>query len=327
MQLDRALARKSVEKIAKSLGKNVKDAALGIYNIVNENMVGALRLVSVEQGHDPRDYALIAFGGAGPLHANALSRLLGSWPSIIPPGPGVLCALGDATTAVRDESSRTYIRKFSETDAGEIAGHLRALAEDAGKGLAREKVPAGEMEFGYQVDVRYHGQGLRLTVDVDLKRLAREGLAAISGPFDAEHTRLFTFALPLEHEFVALRAVVQGKGVNIKRQAIAKGGSSAAAAAVGRQKSYMDGKDCVATVYDRALLRAGNRIAGPAIVMEMDSTSVILPRHHGKVDAYGNILIYPDDYKAPKKKAGAARPKAAVARAKRAAVKTARKAK
>jgi N-methylhydantoinase A len=76
----------------------------GIYNIVNENMVGALRLVSVEQGHDPRDYALIAFGGAGPLHANALSILLGSWPSIIPPGPGVLCALGDATTAVRDEA-------------------------------------------------------------------------------------------------------------------------------------------------------------------------------------------------------------------------------
>ena len=81
-------------------------------------MVGALRLVSVEQGHDPRDYALIAFGGAGPLHANALSRLLGSWPSIIPPGPGVLCALGDATTAVRDESSRTFIRKFSETSEG-----------------------------------------------------------------------------------------------------------------------------------------------------------------------------------------------------------------
>ena len=107
MPLDRELAHQAVEKIGKALGKSVKDAALGIYDIVNENMVGALRLVSVEQGHDPRDYALIAFGGAGPLHANALSRLLGSWPSIIPPGPGVLCALGDATTAVRDESSRT----------------------------------------------------------------------------------------------------------------------------------------------------------------------------------------------------------------------------
>ena len=323
MLLDRRLAQQSVEKIGKALGKSAKDAALGIFNIVNENMVGALRLVSVEQGHDPRDYALIAFGGAGPLHANALSRLLGSWPSIIPPGPGVLCALGDATTAVRDESSRTFIRKFSDTTREEIAKQLKALAAQAAKTLASEKVPASDMEFAYQVDVRYHGQGLRLTVDVDVKRLEKEGLDAIRKPFDAEHTRLFTFALPLEHEFVALRAVVQGRGINIKRQVIAKGGTSPAAAAVGRQKSYMDGKDCTATVYDRAQLKAGNRIAGPAIVMEMDSTTVILPKYHGKVDTYGNILIYPDGYRAPSG-AGAARPKAA-ARAKRAVRKTARR--
>jgi N-methylhydantoinase A len=328
MALDRKLAQQSVEKIGKALGKNAKDAALGIYNIVNENMVGALRLVSVEQGHDPRDYALIAFGGAGPLHANALSILLGSWPSIIPPGPGVLCALGDATTAVRDESSRTYIRKFSETGKDDIARQLKALAADAAKALAGEKVAAKDMEFGYQVDVRYHGQGLRLTVDVDIKRLEKEGLDAISQPFDEEHTRLFTFALPLEHEFVALRAVVQGKGINIKRQVIARGGASPAAAVVGKQKAYMVGKDCVATVYDRAQLKAGNRIAGPAIVMEMDSTSVILPRHHGKVDDHGNILIYPDAYKAPKAKAGTAKPKAAPVKARRAAKKKAvRKAK
>jgi N-methylhydantoinase A len=317
MQLDRRLALQSVEKIGMALRKSARDAALGIYDIVNENMVGALRLVSVEQGHDPRDYALIAFGGAGPLHANALSRLLGSWPSIIPPGPGVLCALGDATTAVRDESSRTFIRKFSETGKEDIARQLKGLAADAARGLAREKVPAADMEFGYQVDVRYHGQGLRLTVDVDLARLEKDGLDAIRRPFDAEHTRLFTFALPLEHEFVALRAVVQGKGINIKRQVIARGGPSPAGAAVGRQKAYMDGRDCNATVYDRARLKAGNRIAGPAIVMEMDSTTVILPKHTGRVDAYGNILIYPDGYRAPSKKAGAAKPRAAAKKAAR----------
>jgi len=326
MKLDRKLAHQSVEKIGKALSKTTRDAAFGIYNIVNENMVGALRLVSVEQGHDPRDYALIAFGGAGPLHANALSILLGSWPSIIPPGPGVLCALGDATTAVRDESSRTYIRKFSETTQADIARLLKAQAGDAARALASEKVAAADMEFTYQVDVRYHGQGLRLTVDVDLKRLERDGLDAIRKPFDAEHTRLFTFALPLEHEFVALRAVVQGKGISIKRQVIARGGTSPLKAAVGKQASYMDGKDCTATVYDRALFKAGNRIAGPAIVMEMDSTTVILPKHHGKVDNYGNILIYPDDYKAPRKKAGAARPKAAAGKVRRAVKKAARRA-
>src|SRR5690606_24820521 len=112
-----------------------KCAALGSYNVGNENMVGALRLVSVEQGYDPRDYALMAFGGAGPLHANALSKLLGSWPAIIPPGPGVLCARGDVTTAIRDERARTFVRKFSDTNAQEIAEILRGLADEAAKAI------------------------------------------------------------------------------------------------------------------------------------------------------------------------------------------------
>src|SRR5690606_38133752 len=125
MVLDRQLAHNAVQKIATALGLSVEDAALGIYNIVNENMTGALRLVSVEQGYESRDYALIAFGGAGPLHANALARLLGSWPAIIPPGPGVLCALGDATTALRDERARTFVRKFKEISAAEVARVLK----------------------------------------------------------------------------------------------------------------------------------------------------------------------------------------------------------
>ena len=297
MELNRELAHKSVVKIATALSKSVKDAALGIYNIVNENMVGALRLVSVEQGHDPRDYALIAFGGAGPLHANALARLLGSWPAIIPPGPGVLCALGDATTAVRDESARTFIRRFSETTPKEVAKVLRELADDAARSLEQENVARADTRTSFQVDIRYHGQGLLLTIKVRLADLDKRGLAAIFEPFDAEHKRLFTFALPLEHELVNLRAVVQGKGITVKRPKIAKGGASPKAAAVGRQKTYMEGKDYTAVVYDRALIKAGNRIAGPAIVMEMDSTSVILPKHHGRVDALGNILIFPDGFR------------------------------
>ena len=306
MELNRELALKSVAKIATALSKSVKDAALGVYNIVNENMVGALRLVSVEQGHDPREYALIAFGGAGPLHANALARLLGSWPAIIPPGPGVLCALGDATTAVRDESARTFIRRFSETTPKEVAKVLRELAADAAASLEQEKVARSDTRTSYQVDIRYHGQGLLLTINVQLADLEKRGMAAISKPFDAEHKRLFTFALPLEHELVNLRAVAQGKGITVQRPKIARGAASAKAAVVGKQKTYMEGKDHTALVYDRALIKAGNRIAGPAIVMEMDATTVILPKHHGQVDAYGNILIYPDGHK-PKRAAKARR--------------------
>jgi N-methylhydantoinase A len=302
MELNRELAAKAVQKIGDALNLSLKDAALGIYNIVNENMCGALRLVSVEQGYDPRDYALIAFGGAGPLHSNAISRLLGAWPSIVPPGPGVLCALGDATTAVRDERARTYVRKFSETSAREVVKILKELAADASKSLEKEGVPRDELEIAYQVDVRYHGQGLRLTVNVTMKDLEKRGLAAISEQFDAEHKRLFTFALKLEHELVTLRAAVQGQGIRIKRHLVPKGGPDPKAAAVGKQSCYMDGKTIAAIVYDRAGLKAGNRVKGPAIVMEMDSTTVILPKHHGVVDKYGNILIYPDGYKPARKK-------------------------
>ncbi|MBM4213800.1 MAG: hydantoinase/oxoprolinase family protein [Gammaproteobacteria bacterium] len=301
MVLNRELAQTAVKKVGDALGLGVKQAAQGIYNIVNENMVGALRLVSVEQGYDPRDYALIAFGGAGPLHANALSRLLGSWPSIIPPGPGVLCALGDATTAVRDERARTYVRKFSETNGKEIDKILKGLAADASKGLEVEGVKKSEITTSYQVDLRYHGQGLRLTVEVNLAELQKKGLKVISDKFDEEHERLFTFALPLEHELVTLRSAVQGQGIKIKRRPLAAGGGDPRAAAVGKQKAFMEGKDVIAVVYDRVKLKAGNKVRGPAIVMEMDSTSVILPKHTGHVDKSGCILIYPDNFKAPKR--------------------------
>jgi N-methylhydantoinase A len=302
MVLNRVLSAQAVQKVATALKLPLKEAALGIYDIVNENMVGALRLVSVEQGYDPRDYALIAFGGAGPLHANALSRLLGSWPAIIPPGPGVLCALGDATTAVRDERARTYVKRFSETNAAELIAILKQLGVEAARSLQRDGVKRAEITTSFQVDLRYHGQGLRLTVNVPMADLQKKGLKAISEQFDAEHKRLFTFALELEHELVTLRAAVQGRGITLKRGRIASGGPGARAAVVGKQAAYMDGRSVTALVYDRARLKAGNKLAGPAIVIEMDSTTVILPKHHGKVDQHGNILIYPDAARAAAKR-------------------------
>ncbi len=238
----------------------------------------------------------MAFGGAGPLHANALARLLGSWPAVIPPGPGVLCALGDATTSVRDERARTYVKSFSATTAKELARILKQLAQAATKSLIDERVPKNEITIHYQVDVRYRGQGLRLTIPIDLAALEARGLKAISDPFDAEHKRLFTFALALEHEIVTLRAAVQGRGIRVRRNVIAKGTKNARSAVIASQATYMDGKRYTAPVYDRSLLRAGNVIAGPAIVVEMDSTTVILPKHQGRVDLMGNVLIYPNGF-------------------------------
>ena len=294
MAIRRDLAEKAIAPVAEALGLSVQQAAAGIIDIVNENMYGALRLVSVEKGYDPRDFALIGFGGAGPLHANALGKLMNSWPVIIPPGPGVLCAYGDATTRVRDEASRTYIRRFGDTSEKQLVKIFEQLARQAEKTLDKEGVLKKDRSTTYQADIRYHGQGLLLTVDFELKDLKRKGLDVIGAPFDEMHKQLFTFALDSDKELVNLRAVAQGKEANIAATQVSKGSKNPIKkASLGTSKVFVEGKNRVAQLYDRAHLKAGNVIAGPAIVLEMDSTTVILPKHIGTVDGYGNILITP----------------------------------
>ena len=294
MAIRRDLAEKAIAPVAEALGLSVQQAAAGIIDIVNENMYGALRLVSVEKGYDPRDFALIGFGGAGPLHANALGKLMNSWPVIIPPGPGVLCAYGDATTRVRDEASRTYIRRFGDTSEKQLVKIFEQLARQAEKTLDKEGVLKKDRSTTYQADIRYHGQGLLLTVDFELKDLKRKGLDVIGAPFDEMHKQLFTFALDSDKELVNLRAVAQGKEANIAATQVSRGSKNPVKkASLGTSKVFVEGKNRVAQLYDRAHLKAGNVIAGPAIVLEMDSTTVILPKHIGTVDGYGNILITP----------------------------------
>ena len=214
------------EDRARRSARRVKDAAQGIYDIVNENMVGALRLVSVEQGHDPRDFALIAFGGAGPLHANALSRLLGSWPVDHPAGSGRALRAwrrDDGACATRRRAPSSASSR--ETNADEIAKHLRRRSPTtAAKALAaREGRRPRRWSSATRSTCAITGRGCGSRSTSTSKRLEKRRARRRSRePFDAEHTRLFTFALPLEHEFVALRAVVQGKGVTIKRQVIAR---------------------------------------------------------------------------------------------------------
>ena len=295
MGLDRERARAAVQKIADARGLTLSQAASGIVDIVNENMCGALRLVSVEQGHDPRDFALVAFGGAGPLHANALGRLIHAWPVIVPPGPGVLCAYGDATTRLRDEASRSFIRAFSATSAEEVGGIFRELARAASDSLVAEEGEDAAADARFEVDLRYHGQGLLLSVAVDLAALEKEGLDVIGREFDQMHEQLFTFALDAEKELVNLRAVAQGAPTTIEAARLPEGDGDPRRAASGSQSVYVGGAEVAATIYDRSQLRAGDRVEGPAIVTEMDSTTWILPEHHATVDALGNLLIRPDD--------------------------------
>ena len=290
------LAQESVKSVAKALGLSINKAAAGIIDIVNENMYGALRLVSVEKGYDPREFALIGFGGAGPLHANALGKLINSWPVIIPPGPGVLCAYGDVTTNIQDESSMSFIRKFKDTTKEEVVNIFTNLEKKASKSLDAENSPKKNRTTSFQVDIRYHGQGLTITVDFDLSDLKKKGLNAIGDKFDEQHEQLFTFSLDAEKELVNLRAVVKDKALSIKAPSVGRGSKEPTKKSIIDDNAtvFMEGKNQIAKIYRRSLLKQGNVVKGPAIVTEMDSTTLILSGHNGQIDKFGNILINPD---------------------------------
>ncbi len=213
---------------------------------------------------------------------------------LVPPAPGVLCAQGDATTSVRDEASRTFIRSFSQTSAKEVSKIFRQLAAEAAKALDQEGIPRSEQSATYQVDIRYHGQGLLLTVDFDVEELDNRGLEVIGERFDEMHKHLFTFALPEEKEIVNLRAVALGKPTSVRAVRVEKGTSDPSAAFLSDHTMYVDGRDQKGGLYDRRKLKSGNVVRGPAVVLQMDTTTLILPGHVGRVDDFGNILITPE---------------------------------
>ncbi|MDQ2756273.1 MAG: hydantoinase/oxoprolinase family protein, partial [Actinomycetota bacterium] len=294
--LDVDAARTAVSRIADAMGlASPEVAAAGIIDIVNENMLGGLRLVSVQQGFDPRDFALVAFGGAGPLHANALGILTGAWPVIVPPSPGVLCALGDATTSRRDESARTVLRRFADLSGDELAQVLTELATDAGGRLEAQGLPRTDQSVTYTVDVRFHGQGFEIPVTLDpawLEDGARDtALRTLGEAFDGEHQRLFGFLLTVDHELVNARATVSGPRPEVA--ALTLDDTTGPPEPVSTAQVHVSGAAVGASVYDRATLRAGDVVTGPAIVTEMDSTTLVLPGHAATVHRSGSLLINP----------------------------------
>jgi N-methylhydantoinase A len=292
-KLDRDGAQQAVQTIADALGIGLMEAASGIIDIVNENMFGALRLVSVQQGYDPRDFALMGFGGAGPLHANAMGKLMGSWPVIIPPSPGVLCAYGDATTRQRVETQRSFNELAQNTNDEELRFFLDSLGEQVRKELEAEDVARADIELRYEVDIRYAGQAFEIPLSIGEEALS---IADLIARFDAEHERMFTFNLSeTPHEIVNVRAVALGKSADVAAPHISKGGADPSEAKSRDHKLYMQGQVRDAVIYDRAKLKAGNIIPGPAIVTEMDSTTLIHFDCEARVDDNGNLLITPMD--------------------------------
>lgn len=293
MAIDKAAAVAAVKKVADAMGLSVEEAAEGIVRIANEAMFGALRLVSVEQGFDPRDFALVGFGGAGPLHANALGILTGSWPTIIPPGPGVLCAYGDATTVVKDEASKTYVTLIKNTNQASLAKLFHELTEKASSTLIADGISEYELEVTLQADVRYTGQAFQLSIEISQADFEAQGLDLLISRFDEQHTQLFTFALDEGHEIVMVRAIVSAASTALPLIKQITGNTTLLECKIADTKIYHAGQYHQAAIYERAKMVVGLVIPGPCIVGEMDSTTVILPGYVATVDTVGNLLINP----------------------------------
>ncbi|CAL3969775.1 unnamed protein product [Diplocarpon coronariae] len=304
--LDVAAAASAVENLARQMGLGVDQTAQGIYNLVNERMYNALRNVSVEQGYNPEDFSLVAFGGAGPLHANAVGILLGAWPVIIPPAPGVLCAQGDATTKLSHEQSASYIKGLSDAHPAELWHALQTLrARCAGVMLdALGSGPSTVLATTFEADLRYKGQALTLSIpflEEEFKLAPDAFVAGVKQRFDAAHEQQFGFSLPsFALEIMRLGAIVTDASPDVEITSIETSGNAGEtpppSAILSRQLIRTGDRRVEAIFWDRAKIsKSGYQVNGPCVVSEMDSNTLILPGFYGQIDPYGNILIHPNE--------------------------------
>ncbi|WP_226574177.1 hydantoinase/oxoprolinase family protein [Acuticoccus sediminis] len=294
MSLDVEGARAAVSKVGEALGLSSEGAAQGIIDIANEVMLGALRVITVQRGLDPRDFGIVAFGGAGPLHANALAELLGCYPVVVPANPGVLSALGFLESEFKNEFVQTFIRSTKALDAADVWARFDALAEKAAHWLEEEKVAPQDRHLQFSVDLRYEQQGFEVTIDLDGDVIAgKASLEAVFDKFHATHERLYGVRFHVPVELVALRVVATGATTPVEEAAAITGGT-AAEAIIETRPSYFKGEWVETPNVDRARLAIGERVAGPAIIRQYDTTTVLLPDHYAEVDPHGNLLIWPN---------------------------------
>ena len=294
MELDVDAATAAIGRLGEALGLEPEATAAGVIDIVTENMLGALRVVTVQKGLAPSDFALVSFGGAGGLHANALAALLGCFPVLVPPESGVLSAMGFVASEIRNEFSQTFIREAADTAVTELWERLADLAQQADRWLEGERVRPGDRTIEYVVDMRYRRQGFELPIDVASDELGSLSRDALVDRFNQVHRRLYGFGLEGGAEIVNLRAVGRGSVPAPEIPAHERGYSDPARARKGSQRVWTrDGEHDVPT-YERDELTAGMRIPGYAIIEQYDATTVILPDHVADVDPYLNLLIEPE---------------------------------
>ncbi|WP_158818812.1 hydantoinase/oxoprolinase family protein [Methylocapsa sp. S129] len=288
------LAKTAIAGLAEKLGLDLMATAQGILSVVTANMAKAIRVISVQRGHDPRDYTLIAFGGAGPLHAVRLARELEMRQILVPRNPGILCAMGLLLTDLRADFATTKLLTLDADAAAPMVAAFRELEDRASQWFGAEDVAADARKIVRTVDMRYAGQNYEIAVPIASGPIAAATLKALADDFTAAHQRLYGFAAEGETvQLVTFRLEAAGLVAKASFAPRPHAGPDASAAVVGRREVWMpEAKGWVmCKIYDRTKLDAGNCIAGPAIVEQMDATTVVPPGWSARVEPYLNLIL------------------------------------
>ena len=296
--LDEELARRAVEsKIARPLGVSVTDAALGIIKVINSNMALAIRSNSVARGVDPREFSLMPFGGAGPLHGVALAEAVSAKNVIVPVAPGITAAMGLLQTDMQYEHARSLIASLSEVTANTIERIntlVSELVSECGRDLENDGVPVARQQFQRIAECRYHGQGFELRADIPEGEVTQANVADIAASFHAQHRLDYGYAFEDgEVELITIRVIGMERVTPLKVSSLdeAGGGTVEEALLYRRETVFDDGQTLQTPRYARENLRTGHTLAGPSIVIQHNSTVLVPPGYVAHTGEFGNLTI------------------------------------
>ncbi len=298
LTIDPDLAHRAIEeKIARPLGMSNEEAALGIIKIINSNMALAIRANSVARGFDPRELSLMPFGGAGPLHGVALAEIISAREVLVPPAPGINAAIGLLVTDMQYEYTRSVLAVLNtadQSDLDNINKHVEELTQLCRDSLTADGVPADKQRFQKIAECRYQGQGFELRADMPDEPLTMANKQLVMDAFHNQHRQDYSYAFEDGVvEVMTLRVIGSAPIEPLQWPALAKANGQAVEEALlySRATTFDGGATQDTPRYDRAKLLAGHEFAGPAIVVQHNSTTVIPPGYRARVSEYGNIHI------------------------------------
>jgi len=294
MKVRSDLARAAIDRLAARLSMDALATAEGIIAVVTANMARAIRVISVQRGHDPRDYPLVAFGGAGPLHAARLAAELEIRRVLVPRNPGILCAMGLLLADLRADFAVTRLMPLSSAVIGEVEAIIGELRRRCEAWFAERAIDANARRVALSVDMRYAGQNYELSVPLPSGAVGPETIDGLAAGFAAAHQQLYGFVAEDEPmQLVTFRAEATGIVPKADIRPTDDAGPDLRAAEFGHRDVWLReaGGFVSCPLYDRERLLAGNRIEGPAIVEQMDATTLIVPGAIATVDPYLNLML------------------------------------